>query len=214
MHHGEFVENPAELFVGLDGDIAVLAEYLEFQEATIPAVRELEVFEQACVFLADGEFICKGLDRGVDVRVAEVQKSVTGVCGVLGELLGSEVFELFLDFGDSLAARGCREGGKLIQDALQKAQVPVFGGRAGASFPEASVALAGVCDGIEGDCLRGEFAVGRCRGDGFDGFAEEVLSEELVECVVDFFFARDFETRGAICFEFFYCCHFSSFIFF
>ena len=43
---------------------------------------------------------------------------------------------------------------------------------------------------------------------------EEVLSEELVECVVDFFFARDFETRGAICFEFFYCCHFSSFIFF
>ena len=48
----------------------------------------------------------------------------------------------------------------------------------------------------------------------FDGFAEEVFRKELVECVVDFFFARDFETRGAICFEFFDCCHFSSFIFF
>ena len=198
----------------MDGDVAIFAEDFEFQEAAIPTVRKLEVFEQARLFLADCEFVCKRINRGVDVRVAEVQKSVTGVCGVLGELLGGKVFELFLDFGDCLAARGCREGGELIQDALQKAQVPVFGGRAGASFPEASVAFARVRDGIEGDCLRGEFAVGRCRGDGFDGFAEEVLSEELVECVVDFFFARDFETRGAICFEFFYCCHFSSFIFF
>ena len=59
VHHGEFVENPAELFVGLDGDIAILAEYLEFQEAAIPAVRKLEVFEQSCVFFADCEFVCK-----------------------------------------------------------------------------------------------------------------------------------------------------------
>ena len=142
-----------------------------------------------------------------------MQKSVTGVCGVLCKLLGGEVFELFLDFGNSLAAGGCREGGELVQDALQKAEVPVLGGRAGACFPEACVAFAGVGDGVEGDCLRSEFAVGRCCGDGFDGFTEEVLCEELVECVVDFFFARDFETRGAICFEFFDCCHFSSFIF-
>ena len=80
------------------------------------------------MFLADGEFVCKGIDWGVDVRVAEVQKSVTGVCGVLCKLLGGEVFELFLDFGNSLAAGGCREGGELVQDALQKAEVPVLGG--------------------------------------------------------------------------------------
>ena len=38
VHDGELVENPAELFIGLDGDVAVLAENLEFQEAAIPAI--------------------------------------------------------------------------------------------------------------------------------------------------------------------------------
>ena len=212
MHHGEFVENPAELFVGVDGDVAVFAEYLEFQETAIPAVRKFEVFEQACVFLADGEFVCKGVDCRVDVRVAEVQKAVACVCRVLGELLGGEVFELFLDFGDGLAAGCCREGGELVQDALQKAEVPILGRCAGAGFPEACVAFGGVCEFVECGCLWCEFAaVGWGGRDCFDGFAEEVFCEELVECVVDCFFARDFKTGGAICFEFFNCCHYSSF---
>ena len=71
MHGREFVKNPAELFVGLDGDVTVLAEYFELQEAAIPALGKLEVFEQAGLFLADGEFVCKGIDRGIDVRVAK-----------------------------------------------------------------------------------------------------------------------------------------------
>ena len=215
MHHGELVENPAELFVRVDGNIAVLAEHLELQEAAIPTVRKLEVFEQAGVFLADGEFVCKRVDGRVEIRVAEVQKSVTGVCRILQELLGGKVFELNLDVGDCFSAGGCREGRELVQDALQKAKVPVLGRCAGACFPEAGVTLGGVGDFVESYGLRGEFgAVCRGGGDGFDGIAEEILCEELVECVVDVFFARDFKTRCVACFEFLNCCHFSSFIYF
>ena len=141
MHDGELVENPAELFVGLDGDIAVFAEDLEFQETAIPAVRKLEVFEQACVFLANCKFVCKRIDCRVDVRVAEVQKAVACVGRVLGELLGGEVFELFLDFGNCLAAGCCRECRELVQDSLQKAEVPILGRCAGAGFPEARISL-------------------------------------------------------------------------
>ena len=150
------------------------------------------------MFLADCKFVCKRVNRCVKVRVAKMQKSVACICRVLGELLGSEVFELFLDFGDCLAASCCRECRELIQDALQKAEVPVLGRCAGASLPETCVALGCVGDFIELDCLRCEFcAASRCGGDCFDRFAEEVLCEELVECIVDFFFARNFK-RGAL----------------
>ena len=99
VHVCEFVKNPAKLFVCLDGDVAVFAEDFEFQKAAVPSVRKFEIFEQAGLFLANGEFVCKGVNRGINVRVAEVQKSVACVCGILGKLLGGEVFELFLDFG-------------------------------------------------------------------------------------------------------------------
>ena len=59
VHNGEFVENPAKLFVGLDGDIAVLAENFEFQKPAIPAVRKFEVFEQARMFFANCKLVCK-----------------------------------------------------------------------------------------------------------------------------------------------------------
>lgn len=135
MHDGELVENPAELFIGLDGDVSVLAENLEFQETAVPAIRKLEIFEQARLFLANGELVCERVDGCVEVRIAKVQKSVAGICRVLGELLGGEVFELFLDLGNCLSACRCRECRKLVQNALQKAQVPVLGRRAGAGFP-------------------------------------------------------------------------------
>ena len=59
VHVGEFVVNPAELFIRVYGDVTVFAENLQFQEAAIPAVRKSKVFEQAGVFLADGEFVRK-----------------------------------------------------------------------------------------------------------------------------------------------------------
>ena len=216
VHHREFIENPAELFVGLDGDVAVLAEHLELQEAAVPTVRELEVFEQARMFLADGELVRKRINGWVDVRVAEVQEPVACVGRVLRELLGGEVFELFLDFGDGLAAGCSRERGELVQDALQKAEVPVLGRGPCASFPEACVALGGVGKIVECYRLRCEFGTaGRGGGDDFDGFAEEILCEELVECIVDCFFARNFKTGGVASLEFFDCCHsFSFFTFF
>lgn len=57
VHVGKFVVNPAELLVRVDGDVTVLAENLQFQEAAVPAVRKSKVFEQAGMFFADGEFV-------------------------------------------------------------------------------------------------------------------------------------------------------------
>ena len=131
---------------------------------------------------------------------------------VLRELLGSEVFELFLDFRNRLSASCSRERGELVQDALQKAQIPVFGRGSRTCFPEACVAFGRVRNFVKCGCLRRKFgAVSGGGWDCFDGFAEEILSEELVECVVDCFFARYFKTGGVACLEFFDCCHSLSF---
>ena len=59
VHGRKFVENPAELLVRLDGDVTVLAEHFQLQEAAVPAVRKSKIFEQTGVFLADGEFVCE-----------------------------------------------------------------------------------------------------------------------------------------------------------